>query len=393
MTGKQQTAQTVQLHLLGEFRLVIGGCDLTAQACRSAKLRSILCYLILYRERAVSRDELIENFYDDEYQKDPVSALKMQIMRIRQMLAPGLPEGVSAIVGSRGTYQWNPELPCQVDVETFGVLCLRAGKTGLDPDLRCDLYREALALYTGDPALKNDELLWSSALVSRYHSFYITAAEEYARLLIDRGDAPQTEAVCLQAIRLEPAGETFYILLIRALLLQRRYGEARLQYRKAADALYQQLGLQPSYELKRLYDGITEGTGWQSDLATVMDEMRETEPERTAFFCGFDQFRSIYQLEARRASRTGTCLHVAMFSVGEGCDDRVMEQLQQTVVRSLRSSDVVARYSGSQFIIMLPEADLEDSGRVMERLVSAYRSRYPRETAALSWQIRALELQ
>ncbi|MBR5536482.1 MAG: diguanylate cyclase [Clostridia bacterium] len=59
---------------------------------------------------------------------------------------------------------------------------------------------------------------------------------------------------------------------------------------------------------------------------------------------------------------------------------------------NLRSSDVVSRYSDSQFIIMLPNADMENSRRVMQRLIGACSERYPGEPDGLSWQIRPLEI-
>ncbi|MBR5536481.1 MAG: hypothetical protein IKU58_01105 [Clostridia bacterium] len=54
-----------------------------------------------------------------------------------------------------------------------------------------------------------------------------------------------------------------------------------------------------------------------ADIDHVMDSLREVSGVRTAYFCSFEQFRSIYQLEARRAARTGTDMHVAMLSLGE----------------------------------------------------------------------------
>ena len=63
------------------------------------------------------------------------------------------------------------------------------------------------------------------------------------------------------------------------------------------------------------------------------------------------------------------------------------------MVTSLRSGDVVAQYSDTQFIIMLHEADLEDSERVMERVVKNYRNNTPQESVSLNWQIHEMVIQ
>ena len=123
---EQMEPHTVRLELLGEFRLFVEGQDFSEVLGRSPKLKTILACLILNREREVSRDELIRTFYDDECGSDPIAALKMQIMRLRQALRPAFPEEQQPIVSRRGSYRWNPEIPCAVDAEMFEALCLRA---------------------------------------------------------------------------------------------------------------------------------------------------------------------------------------------------------------------------------------------------------------------------
>ena len=382
----------LRVKILGDFRLYAGEREITDIAGRSSKLRSILCYLILHRERAVSRNELIEVFYEDENQSDPVSALKMQIMRIRRMLAPALGTELSPIVSLRGAYQWNPQLPCWVDAEEFELLCLEAEQPDRTQEQSCAAWRKALELYDGDPTLEKDDLVWSGALKARFHSRYVTAAEAYAGCLLSQGSDSQAEKICMEAVERDPASEALHVLLLRTLLKQRRYPEARKIYKRISDNLYQSLGVRPSAELQQLGAAIAGGIlPAENDLDLVMTGMREGGDDRKAFFCGFEQFRSIYQLEARRAPRTGTCLHVAMIKVEDCHTDAVMERVQQAILQNLRQSDVVARYSGSQFIIMLPEADLEDSQRVIRRVADAYRRQHPRG-ARLSWQIRELEI-
>lgn len=384
----------VRLELLGGFRLLATDRDVSAAVNRSAKLKSILCYLILQRERAVSRDELIEIFYEDEEQSDPVSALRMQILRIRQILSPLFPEDTPPIISRRGDYRWNPKLPCTVDAEEFERLCQLAARSGISVEERCGLYRAALSCYRGELALGKDALNWSVVMGVRYHGLFITVAEKYAALLQELGDDAQTEEVCLRAIEYDPADEGLYLYLIRALLRQKRYVEAGECYDKIVDVLRKTLGVSPSEELLQLHDWISSGEKPREvDIGQVMSDMRESGTDRSAFFCSFDQFRSIYQLEVRRAVRTGTCMHVAMVTVGDGeCADSVMEQVRQILIHNLRSSDVVARYNSSQMIIMLPEADLEDSGKVMERVARAYDRRYRGQAVPLSWQIREMEL-
>lgn len=391
----------IHINLLGNFDLRINGSSLSGLNRPTSKLRSILCYLILYRDRAVTQAELIEAFYEDENQSNPAGALKMQIMRIRNMLTQLMGSGVSPILSHRGGYQWNPEVECLVDAEEFERLCAEAEQPDLSDTEKTERYRQAVDLYKGDPLLESDDLLWSQTLSARYSHRYIAAVEKYAQLLWNAGQYADMEALALQAIEKDPTNEKLHILLIRALLRQNKYTQARNHYKTTVDMLYHTLGVRPSQELEQLFTHSGEAEKpWESDLGSIMKGMRNPDGPRTAFFCGFEQFKCIYQLEVRRAMRTGACMHVALLTI-LGSDGKmlptqsnnlVMERVQQTVVRNLRQSDVVSRYSNCQFIIMLPSANQEDSCMVMERILRVYRTDNPLNVIRLSYQVRQLEL-
>lgn len=47
---------------------------------------------------------------------------------------------------------------------------------------------------------------------------------------------------------------------------------------------------------------------------------------------------------------------------------RGMKKMQDILLSSLRSGDVVTRYSGSQYILLLPTCQYETARKVMERI-------------------------
>lgn len=390
----------VQLSILGNFALRINDQFLLAPDSHVTKRRSILCYLILHRDRAVSHTELLETFYEDETQSNPAAALKMQIGRIRKLLSTMIGDETPAIISNRGSYQWNPAITCWVDIETFENLCHDAEQETTSDDDRISLYKRALELYAGDPILEGDNLLWSKALSSRCHIRYVTAMERYAELLNKKAFYTEAEVVCLKAIEKDSTNENLYALLIRALLEQKKIAEAKVYYDNIVDTLQRSLGIHPSAELQQLYSQTLEvKKPWEQDLSLVMKEMRNTPEKQEAFFCAFEQFKNIYQLEVRRANRDGGCLHIAMLTVlgfngkilSPEVSDVIMEQVQQSIVQNLRQSDVVAQYSACQFIIMLPYANYEDSQMVVERIKNAYHENNPKSVIRFSYQLHEIE--
>ncbi|MBQ9852217.1 MAG: hypothetical protein IJO69_03240 [Ruminiclostridium sp.] len=389
----------VRIRILGDISLQVDEAILPMSG-QNSKLLSVLCYLVFHRDRPVTQAELIENFYGDDDQGNPAGALKMQISRIRRMLSSLLEEGAVSVIGRRGTYQWNPALPCWVDAEAMELLCLEAQQPGQTKERQMACYRQVVDLYQGEPMLEKDGFLWSKVASARYHRLYVEAVEHYAALLEKEEAFLEMELLCRDAIEKEPASEALRVGLIRALLGQDQRKEARKQYQEAVEMLYRDLGVRPSPALQGLYPQCSEeDKPWEQDLSTVMASLWKHEEKRQAFLCPFEQFRSMYQLEVRRAMRTGACLHVAMLTV-MGADGNVlparvnhvlMEGVQDSVLTSLRQSDVVARYSSCQFIIMLPYANQEDSYRVMERIVGDYHRQNPKNVVRLTYQIREMD--
>ena len=132
---------------------------------------------------------------------------------------------------------------------------------------------------------------------------------------------------------------------------------------------------------------------------TIQDDLREAAARPGAFVCEYGFFREAYRLEARRAARSGTSVHIALITVSlpDGGMPPLtvlaatMDQLQEVLTGSLRRGDVVSKYSGAQFVVMLPAANFENSTMVMERVVSAFYRQHRRNFLKLSYKIRALD--
>ncbi|MEM6960007.1 MAG: GGDEF domain-containing protein [Myxococcota bacterium] len=60
---------------------------------------------------------------------------------------------------------------------------------------------------------------------------------------------------------------------------------------------------------------------------------------------------------------------------GHAAGDRAIVELSRTCEEHLRESDVLARTGGDEFVVLLPETDLEDARRVAGRLRRAFASR------------------
>lgn len=400
---KKETAAEAQVRvsLLGGFSLEVDGNLLTDEVNRSQKLWNVLAYLIVHRDRAIPQSEFIELFWSDDDSANPVNALKTLLYRIRAMLEPLFGSEQQPIRSQRGSYAWSRAIACDLDTDRFESLCAQAEEAGRPDEERISLYRQAVALYRGDFLPKLGGQLWVLPLSARYHTLYLKAVKALAKLL-ERSDAyEEMGALCLNASQIDPLDEEVHVNIVKALLRQGKNAEALAHYEKATDLLYRNLGVRPSEELRELYTEIMRmEQGLETDLEFIQQDLQETEARPGAFVCEYGFFREAYRLEARRCGRNGTCVHVGLITISlpnggvpplKVLND-TMDLLLDVLVRSLRRGDVVSKYSGAQYVVMLPSANFEDSNMVMERIVTAFYRQHRRNFLKLSYKIRELEI-
>lgn len=398
--GDSTPARKVSITLLGGFTMNVDEEILTDEVNRSQKIWNVLSYLIVHRDRNVPQSEFIEQFWPDENSSNPVNALKTLLYRVRAMLEPLFGADIDPILSQRGSYSWNRAIECSVDADEFERLCQKAAEARLSDEKRMDLYRRADALYRGDflPKLSNE--LWTIPITARYHNLYLKSVKEFAALLEKHEAFEEMAAVCMRTSLIDQLDEEIHILIVRALLRQGKDAAALAHYESATDLLYRNLGVRPSQELRALYTEIMAvEKGLETDLEVIQGDLREAAARPGAFVCEYGFFKEAYRLEARRAARSGQSVHVGLITVSlpDGGVPALnvlgatMDQLLQVMVGNLRRGDVVSKYSGAQFVVMLPAANFEDSTMVMERIVSAFYRQHRRNFLKLSYRLRALD--
>lgn len=398
--GENDSAVNVAVTLLGGFTIDVNGTVFTDEVNRSQKLWNVLCYLIVHRERNVPQAEFIEQFWPDENSSNPVNALKTLLYRVRAMLEPLFGPDLDPIVSQRGSYSWNRSIVCDVDTDRFEALCQRAQDARLSDEKRLAVYREADRLYRGDFLPKLSGSLWTIPLSAHFRSLYLKMVKDYAALLDALEAFEEMTAVCTRASTIEQLDEEIHILIVRSLLRQGKDSAALAHYEAATDLLYRNLGVRPSEELRALYTEIMSvEKGLETDLEVIQNDLRETASRPGAFVCEYGFFQEAYRLEARRAARSGMSVHIGLITVSlpDGgvpplnVLSATMDQLLEVLVGSLRRGDVVSKYSGAQFVVMLPAANFENSSVILERIVSSFYRQHRRNFLKLSYKLRALD--
>ena len=390
----------LNVHMLGGFSITAGDREISDTDNRSYKVWLLLAYLIYCRSRPVTQDELTGLLWgESESCSNPANALKTMFHRVRSLLdqlGDGL--GHALVVRRRARYSWNAEIPLTLDAEEFEQLC-RQGAAA-EEETRLAKYLKALELYRGGFLPKLSTESWVVPVSAYFSNLYQQTVHEAVLLLEQRGRTEEAVALCRRGVAIEPYDEFLYLHLLRELLDAGEQKEAAAAYEAMAELLFSHLGVMPSDDLKALYrEALRSLSDREVSPGIVRDQLREPGYGSGALFCDYDFFKAIYHAEARGVARSGVNVHFALLSVaGETGRElprqslnHCMENLQDVVLASLRKGDIVSRCSISQFILLLPQANYEDSCTVLERIRKSYARQYPHSPARLRFTIQPLE--
>ena len=389
---------TVRIDMLGEFSLQCGQARICDSDNRSKKVWMLLAYLICSRGRVVPPKELVELLWgDDPSSSNPENALKITFHRTRTMLDRLFPGAGHALIIHRDAgYTWNREIPVELDTDRFDLLCRSGAESD---DGRLEDYRKALELYQGDFLEKLSSESWVIPVATHFHNLYVETVLAAGALLGQRGRHREAAEICRTCSASEPYHEPLYRMLMEQLGAAGDAAGAAAVYEELRSRLFNDFGITPGAETRAVYREVTSVLSDRSlPMETVLEQLQEENAAAGALQCEYDIFKVLCHVEARSMPRTGRTIHVALMSVSGSpgkplsrrSSDRAMEHLGEQIRLNLRRGDVFARCSLSQYIIMLPQANYENSCMVCRRLSAAFFKRHPHSPAKLHFMVQPL---
>ena len=386
----------LHIQTFGSFTLQAGDAKISDSDNRSRKVWLLLAYILCKRGRQVSRKELISLLWGNDSSSNPENALKTTFHRVRTLLDQlWTSAGHQLIVWKDGGYSWNMDIPVTVDSDTFDFLCRKDGKS---EDQWLEDALKALSIYHGDFLSNLSVETWVIPITTYYHNLYIQTLLDVVPLLSARERYQEAADLCREALKVEPYHEPLHRLLMQALLdLGDLKGVASV-YETLSEQLFSELGIKPGEDTKALYHAATQSISEQSlPVDTVLEYLQETNAVSGALQCEFDYFKILCYAEARAMIRSGKATHLPLLTVT--CDSKylsrrsletAMEHLAEQIRTNLRRGDTFARCSMSQYIIMLPQANYENSCMVSRRILSAFTKRHPHSPARINFVVQPL---
>ncbi len=340
-----------------------------------------------------SQKQLIDLLYgDDSDSVNPENALRITMHRMRNVLDglwPGA--GKALITYKEGGYCWNGT-GMELDVDRFDALIAASEE-------RLPRLLEALGLYQGEFLPRHAGENWVIPISAHYHNRFVEVTLEAARLLMAQQRHSEAAALCRRATEAEPYHEPLYQLLLQALGALGDTKGAAGCYETLRKRLFDDFGIHPNEETRRIYrlaahcpeDRIL-------PMDQVLSDLREPDSKFGAMVCDYDYFKFLCYTESRTMERSGHATHVALLHLtgstevplSKRSQNRIVEQFGEHIRLNLRRGDVIARCSASQYIIMLPRANYENSCMVCRRVIAAFHHAHPKTAVKIQYMVQPL---
>lgn len=366
------------IKLLGGLSIEGMGGSVTMESLHSPMLTKLLAYLLCHNKEKCMVQDLIEALWPDDETDNPAGALKNLMYRLRIVLKKEWPE-LELILTGKGFYQWNNQIPAVIDLQEFES-CIKAATFASDEQTKMEFYRTAVSAFDGQLLAGMNDSYWMAALTTYYFSSYLSAVKSLCAILEKNCIYDEMEMLCRFALEEDPLDGELHYFFIKSLYGQQKYQLAVEQYHKAENILYDNLGIKMPEQARRLYTIMMEQNHDEAaNLDGIIEDLRQTK-KSGAFYCEYGVFKQIFQLQIRRAERLGISVFLGLVTITPSelllknpkyYREVLAEaslKLREVLTNSLRSGDVLTRYSENQYLILLPTCQYESLKKIEERI-------------------------
>lgn len=398
----QESTKTLTVKMFGGLELSYGDQKISENKNRSKKIWNLLAYMITHRKRNISQSEFIDVLWSQSDCINPESALKNLQYRIRNLLEPMDCERETFIKSSMNSYHWNNTLPCDIDIELFDNYYKKASNQLEKKETRILYYTKAINLYKGDFLSNLTNELWIVPLSTHYHNLFLDAARTLAELLEAEHEYDKMLQLCTHGIQIDYYDEKLHLSLMKALKYQGNILAAMKHYKTFSDFLYKYLGVRPSEELRTYYVELKRSlSDFEPSLSIIQSELNDYNLTDGAFVCDYSFFRELYRLEQRKIERDGRFVHICLLTItlvnggtpANSVLQSAMERLLEIIMGCLRKYDIVARFSNSQYILMLPTCNYVDCHMVLKRIEDYFFSKNTKSLLRIKYTIEEVKIQ
>ena len=371
----------LHIHFFNEFSISSPFYEYAPSEHNSTQLTLLISYLVANQDTKVPKDVLMSMLWPDVKDKIPVGALRNLVYRARKELERLYPEqDIDYIKFTQDAYYWNPDLYCKIDITDFENY-YNLARQEPDSERQYRYYYRMQRLYTGDFLSNHASVEWVQYRATYYRNMYVNCTLNMCEYLYAKSRYDELISLCDQSIILYPEEERFYRYKLLAYMGMNTVKTALEYYQSTVDFFSSKYGLDISTSLRDIYQDILLR---MPNIELKMDELETTlgvekDTDKT-FYCNFDIFKNIYQLNLRSVRRSQGKYYLLLFSLLPKNDTlpdsvkmkRIMNLLYDLLANGLRKNDVFTRASLNQYSVLLNVSEDININTVTNRIIKAF---------------------
>lgn len=375
----------LQINMFGEFSISNKNHSLTASKNSGLNSFLLIAYLLSNKSSDITSDVLIDMLWPEGNSDNPGGALRTLCYRTRKVLKDFFPgDDIEMIQRVNNIYSWNSDIPCQIDIYEFETCCHQAFREQ-DPEVQALLLTRAYELYKGEFLPVFSQQSWILFRSNYYGNLYIKCVNLLCYHLGLGEDFEKVLSLCNKALEIAPpTDETLHKQKLRALL---RLGQTQgaLDYYYSILSLFsQKYGLDITESMQDIYQEILNSIPNQYQTINTLEEnLRQKSTDNGSFYCNFDIFQNIYQINLRSVRRSQSRHYLILMTLSHISGESIittelkeeMDILHEVMNKHLRSSDVYTKSSICQFSLIIAVPNENGCKIVMSRLTEGYKKK------------------
>jgi len=372
----------LNIYTLGNFEIRNDSVNITEKAKTDSKCWKLFQYLITYRDREVSREDLIMEMGLNE-NDDPESSLSALMYRLRSKLNDKLKiPPAQKIISTRGcSYTFNQSIDYWLDAEMLEETCqkirglLEEGHNSFDEIM--ELFDKALDLYRGNYLEDAPSHRWVWTARQYYRQLLTSTLQEITEQMQEEKQYSRLWSYYEKIGHQIKFDEDLLIEAIELLLKAGKTGLAFQKYREA-EKLFEDNDLIKPPKLVELKTRLPQKN--HADPRSYLQEIHSDGEDEGPYICDADTFTRFYELEIRRTRRDLPPRQLVQIdletSSGKCSGKELADNFFSLLSNQLRNSDIVCRWHECSFVILLVDVTPEDAEKVIERIENSFKAIY-----------------
>ncbi|WP_050635550.1 AfsR/SARP family transcriptional regulator [Candidatus Stoquefichus sp. SB1] len=368
----------LNIQTLGKLRISCGETVFPLERQRSAQVELLIVYLILNRNMNLTSSQLIDFLWPDGDSDKPEGALRNLVYRARKEMKKFF-DDINCIQSQGRGYYWNLDIECKIDYEEIMKMASRVEQES-DWLRKYEKCLTLLSLYQNnflpefnynDWIMQMNNALEVTCLDTILHTFDVLVQHQKYNEILKITNHPHIQNLL---------DSRLYEMKLYAYYKSEQYDTALSFYRQTVDLYYSRYGMPVSQKFKGIYQLILDTIPTaQVDVDELEENLNHNGNVDTTFYCDFEVFKNIYQVNLRSARRSMKARVLALLTLEDETSTLSEKQIQEeagilrnVIASSLRKNDVFSKFNMTQFSLIIASPDLDGARIAVNRIQKRY---------------------